>query len=238
MYWKAFLFVVSLSVSAIAQDYKASLAEMPVHAEVAEDGISGIQVALVRAIAEVSGEEIEIGVYPFKRSMDNVIRDNPSADFHIPLIKNEIIPEEELPYYYSTETIFHVNFVLYTQKGSDVKMDNLSQYTIETDAAHVIYFPFETLPSSSIENSLKKVNSGRIDGFLFADTPTDPVLKELGYENIQRRLYKVFEVKIILPKTERGKEVDKMLIKAIGKLRESGKLKEIEGPVDQPFKEW
>ena len=56
--------------------------------------------------------------------------------------------------------------------------------------------------------------------------------------NIERRLYKTFEVKIILPKSEHGKNVDKMLTEAIQKLKESGKLQEIEGTVNQPYDNW
>ncbi len=217
----------------LAGEYRATLAQMPVYA-VSET--EGVLVDFVKVLENVTGNPIEIKVYPFARSMKNVIEEN--ADFHIPLIKNDIIPEDELSYYYSTETIFHVNFVLYTVKGSGVNVNNLQHYKAETDRAHVGYFPFKITPSNKIKHSLRNLHLGRIDAFIFADTATDGVLKDLGYTNIERSLYKRFDVKIILPKTEHGKQVDRMLSESIGKLRESGKLQEIEGPVDQPYDNW
>ncbi|MDM8552263.1 transporter substrate-binding domain-containing protein [Desulfobacterales bacterium HSG2] len=217
----------------LADEYKATLAQMPVYV-ISET--EGVIVDLVKAIERMTENQIAIGVYPFARSMLNVIKKR--ADFHIPLIKNDIIPEEKLPYYYSAETIFHVNFVLYTVKESGVTLNNISQYKVETDRAHVDYFPFEMIPSSKIIQSLKKLHVGRIDAFVFSDVATDPILRKLGYTEIQRIPYKRFEVKIILPKTEHGKQVDRMLSDAIQELRKSGKLKEILGTVDQPYDNW
>lgn len=228
-----FLFLVFTPLSVFAGQYIASLALIPRHVI---SKTEGIQVELVKAIEKISGNQITIQVYPFARSMLSVIKGK--VDFHLPLIKNDIIPEKELPYYLSKETIFHVKFVLYTLKGSKVTLDNLSQYRVETERAHVDYFPFKTIPSNKIIQSLQKLNLGRIDAFIYADTPTDLVLKDLGFKNIKRRFYKRFEVKIVLPKNEHGKRVDKMLSDAIEKLRKNGKLKEIEGPVDQPYDNW
>mgnify|MGYP000052291366 CR=1 FL=1 len=228
-----FVFFVFAPISVFASQYKASLAKLPVHAL---SKTEGVQVELVKAIEKITGNQITIGVYPFVRSMANVVDER--ADFHIPLIKNDLTLEEELPYYYSTETIFHVNFVLYTVKGRGVTLNNLSQYKVETDRGHVDYFPFKVNPSNGIIQSLKKLSLGRIDAFIYADTATDPVLKNLGFKNINRSLYKTFEVKIVLPKNAHGKQVDKMLSKAIQELRKNGKLQEIEGPIDQPYDDW
>ncbi|TYT74359.1 transporter substrate-binding domain-containing protein [Desulfobotulus mexicanus] len=218
---------------AYGNEFKASLANMPVYAESADKGVI---VDLVKAIETVSGNKISISVYPFARSMHNVITGQ--YDFHIPLIKNELISENDLEYYFSTETIFHVNFVLYTIKDSPIALENLYRYTIETDRAHVNYFPFKILPSNSIEGSLKKLSVGRIDGWIFADTATDPILKKLDLKNIERTLYKRFEVKVILPKSKMGKETDAMLTKAIADLKKSSKFKEIMQMIDLPFDPW
>lgn len=216
-----------------ADEYKASLAQMPVYAISDKEGVA---VDLVKAMEKVSGNQIFIKVQPFKRSMNDVI--NSKVDFHIPLIKNDILVEDKLPYYYSSETILHVNFTLYTKKGSGITKDNLYQYKVETDAAHVEYFPFKIIESYGIDQSLKKLSSGRIDAYVFADIVTDPLLKELGLKNIQRQLYKRFDVKIVLPKTERGKQVDKMLSEAIQKLRETGEFQRIISTIDIPYDDW
>nr|WP_229258920.1 transporter substrate-binding domain-containing protein [Duganella flavida] len=167
---------------------------MPVHAPNATEGV---QVALVKAIARVSGTEISYDVFPFSRSISNVV--SGKEDMHIPLIESKATPESRLKFVYSKETIFRVNFVLYTRKGSGVTASNLTHFTIATDRAHVNFFPFPILDSGSISSSLKMLSMGRIDGYIFADTSTDPVLQSLRLSNIQRSLYQRFDVKIISP---------------------------------------
>jgi len=232
LFFLSFILVL-ITCNASAQKLTASLAQMPIHAP---SKVKGVQVELVTAISAVSGYDINIDVYSFARSVDNVI--NNRADFHIPLIKNDIIPADKLPYAYSTQTIFQVNFVLYTRKGSEVNNQNLANHLVETDRAHIDYFPFQTLPSNSIEQSLKRLKLGLIDAYIFADTATDPLLLELGYKNISRQLYKVFDVKIILSKNEHGADIDKILSKAIKALKDSGQLQKIEGSVDLPYSDW
>ncbi len=227
------LLVVLTPYKVFADRYEVALAEMPVHAI---SKTQGVQVDFVKAIEKLTNNQIIINLYPFARSISKVIKGQ--VDFHIPLIKNNLIPDEKLLYYHSSETIFNVNFVLYTIKGNGVTLKNLSQYRVETDRAHVAFFPFKTIPSSKIEQSLKKLNLGRIDAYIFADTSVDPVLKKLAFKNIQRMFYKEYEVKIILPRNKHGLLVDKMLTDAIKKLRASGKLQEIFSSVNQPYDNW
>lgn len=52
--------------------------------------------------------------------------------------------------------------------------NRLANYLIETDVAHTPYFPFDTQPSAYILSSLKKLELGRIDGFIFADNGPIP----------------------------------------------------------------
>ncbi len=226
-------FIVFIGTDASARDLKASIAKMPVYAESKD---KGVLVDLVRAIAEVSGNNIEIEISPFKLSM--FLAKIGKADFHLPLIKNPVIKEDTLDYDHSTESIFHVNFVLYSNKNKEINKDSLKDYYIETDAAHVEYFDFKIYPSPKIKTSLTKVDEGRIDGFIFADAASDPLIREYNLKNIKRQLYKVFEVKIILPKGGRGGEIDGILTSAIKKLRESGRYEEIMKPVDYPYNDW
>lgn len=203
---------------------------MPIYAESTE---KGVLVDMAHAIAEASGNKLELHVVPFKRSMDNVI--NKKVDYHAPLIMNPHIDENTLDYDHSTETIFHVNFTLYTNKNKPLDKNNLTKYKIETDAAHIQYFPFPTIASSDLASSLKKVDAGRIDGFVFSEIASDPVVKELKLKNIKRELYQVYDVKIILPKGGKGGTTDKMISAAIQKLRASGKWDKIMSVIDQPF---
>lgn len=216
-----------------AVDMKATLAEMPVYAESTQ---KGVLVDLVKAMAKTSGKDIEIQVVPFNKSMHDVV--DGKADFHMPLIKAENIDETTLDYANSTETIFHVNFVLYTNKNKPVDKASLKDYRIETDLAHVKYFDFPIQGSARLDSSLKKVDAGRIDGFIFADFASDPIVKQEGLKNIHRELYKVFDVKIILPKGEKGKATDAFLTETIEKMRTDGSFNKIMSPIDQPYNDW
>ncbi|MBU2452872.1 MAG: transporter substrate-binding domain-containing protein, partial [Proteobacteria bacterium] len=215
------------------QDYKATLAKMPGYAESTE---KGILVDLVKAIASESGKEISLVVEPFARSMNNVT--SGEADFHMPLIAIPGIDMATLEYDYSTETIFHVNFVLYTKKGSNITIDNLPDSKVETDIAHTPYFDFPIKGSANLESSLKKVSAGRIDAFIFADFAIDPLIKQNNFTDIKRDLFKVYDVKIILPKNGRGGDTDKFLSETIAKLRANGTYDKIMGPLEVPYDNW
>ncbi len=227
----ASLMLLALPVG--ASDMKASLAKMPVYAVTAD---KGVLVDLTKAMAKTSGKAIEIQVVPFNKSMHDLM--DGKADFHMPLIKPENVDEAKLNYANSKETIFHVNFVLYTNKNKPIDKSKLKDYRIETDLAHVGYFDFPVKGSTRIDSSLKKVNAGRIDGFIFADFASDPIVKKEGMKNIHRELYKVFDVKIILPKGEKGKATDAFLTETIEKMRADGSFDKIMSPIDQPYNDW
>lgn len=211
-----------------AADYKASLSQMPVFAE-SQD--KGVLVDLLKAISAVSKKSIDYQVVPFARSMRYV--ESGKVDFHIPLIKPPDLSQANFSL--SSETIFHVNFVLYTNRHKPLDSDRLADYLIETDVAHTSYFPFDIQPSAHLLGSLKKLDLGRIDGVIFADDATDPLIEAHNLQNIQRQLYRRFEVKIVLPKGGEGGATDRFLSEAIQKLRASGRLEEIMRPVDHPY---
>lgn len=228
-----FSMIVTLAPSAGAKEYKASLANMPVYAESAD---KGVLVEFVKALAAESGQTISIEVLPFARSMDSVI--SRKVDFHLPLIKVPDGDESKLTYSHSRETIFHVNFVLYTNKAKPLDPSKLGQYKLETDKAHTQYFPFPVEGSASVEASLKRVDTGRIDGFIFADFASDPVVRATKLKNVHRQLYKVFDVKIVLPKGEAGGPTDEFLTKTIAAMRKKGTFARIMSAIDTKYDDW
>ncbi len=235
------LFVVTCAVmllvvgNTFAADYKVSLAKMPVYAENPE---KGVLVDLTKALAADSGKQLDIAVVPFARSMNNV--QTGKVDFHMPLIAIPDVDMSTLPYDYSTETIFHVNFVLYTKKGSGITKEKLKSQgvKVETDIAHVPYFDFKIAGSDNLGASLKKVNAGRIDAFIFADFASDPLVKKNNLANIKRDLFKVYDVKIILPKGGRNGSMDKFLTKSIKSLRDKGDFVKIMSVIERPYDNW
>ncbi len=227
------IIVVCFAFPVKALEYSATLAKMPVYAESTD---KGVLIDLVNAIADETGASISIKVDPFARSMHNVI--SKKSDFHLPLIVAPHIDESTLDYDHSTETIFHVNFVLYTNKGKNINKDNVHNFNVETDRAHTKYFTFEVKPSSNIEGSIRKVDAGRMDAFIFADFASDPLVKKHNLKNINRELFQVFDVKIILPKGGHGGETDKFLSDAIARLRAKGLYDKIMGIIDLPYDNW
>lgn len=216
-----------------SQEFKASLAQMPNYAETME---KGVLVDLVKAMSKESGVTIDYSVVPFARSMDNVI--TKKVDFHMPLIVATNLDESKLTYDHSTETIFHVNFVLYTNKSKPIKKEELDKAKVETDMAHTQYFDFPVVASTNIAGSLRKLNAGVIDAFIFADFASDPIVKGETLSNIKRELYYRFDVKIILPKGENGGEIDKFLSKTIKAMREKGTFQSIMDKIDTPYDNW
>ncbi len=233
----AFTFTIMILIiaNAHAADYKVSLAKMPVYAESPE---KGVLVEFSKALASESGKSFQITVDPFARSMNNV--KSGEADIHMPLIAIPDIDLTTLPYDYSTETIFHVNFVLYTKKNSGITKEKLYSggLKVETDIAHVPYFDFKVTGSANLVQSLKKVNAGRIDAFIFADFASDPLIKKFNLTNIKRDLFRVYDVKIILPKGGRGGSVDNFLSKTIASMRTKGEFDKIMGIIDAPYEDW
>lgn len=227
------LLLVLLALPCRSLQLTAGVAEMPVHAEAT---IQGILIDLVNALSEESGADIKIQVLPFARSMQFV--KNHKLDFHLPLIQAPYARGHEQNYDVSTATLFHVNFVLYENRHNPVDLSHPEDFTIETDIAHKDYFDFNIHATACLECSIKKVNSGRVDGLIYADNAIDPLVKMFNLTHIRRKLYKTFEVKIVFPKGGRGGPLDRMLSQAIGELRSSGKLKRILGTIDQPYDNW
>lgn len=217
-----------------SKSYVASIAIMSHSSK--EGEISGAFYDLIRALDRVTNTQTEIMWAPFKRSVRNLIEGK--VDYHIPIIEAPNAKSEELPYDFSTATLFKVAFVLYTNKNISFDINDIEKYVIGTDSAHTDFFPFPTEGYSCLECAIKMVNIGRIDGFIFAQNEIDPFIVQYGLTNIRRQLYKVFLVKAIIPKGEVGKETDRHLSEGIRLLNESGEYQKILKPVLVPYQDW
>jgi len=108
----AIFFVTALNFSpASARDLIISMAQLP---KILESPDEGIFVDMVKAMDNVYDGKIERKVFPFARSIDNVIKGE--ADFHLPMIRNTIVPESSLPYAFSTDKTGDVCFVIFSHK--------------------------------------------------------------------------------------------------------------------------
>ena len=196
---------------------KISVAQMPALAENKE---KGVVINFLKAMEKASGQTFDIVVQPFARSIGDAIEGR--ADAHFPLLQAVGAPNSTGKFDYSTEVVYPVNFVLYTKKGSSFTPDTIKTAKIETDIAHTDYFDFSTTGSSDLLLSLKKVDAGRIDGVIFADNVIDPIIKSNNLTGLKRSMYKVFNVKFVLPKGGNGGSADKAITAAIAKLKASG----------------
>jgi len=207
-----------------AKDYKASVYQLPT---------SDTYVALLKAVAEATNNTITIEVVPAARGLYLV--ENNQSDFSLPAtISNDPKKIAILKFDYSSAMLYKTTFVLYTNKTKKVDIANLksgnsNKYKIETTASLAELFEFETLPSTNIEGSLKKVDNGTIDGFIYSQTSGDKTLKELGLKNIKRELYSKNDLSFAINKGKKGGDADKMLIDGIAKLKANGKFEQIMG---------
>jgi len=201
---------------------------------------TGPFVDLVHAIDDLSPEvTIKITIYPMARAMAGVIAGK--ADLALPAIRN-LQDAEMLPYRFSTRSFGNVTHVIYSNTSYPVTTD-MAYGIVPTKRDLLIeavpdYMPFPVKRSMTIEQSLRKLSRGRIDGFIWAQEEADLMLQQLGLTNIRREFFGDFEDVFIIPKGPAGDEMDEFLRHAIDQLAASGKLTEIYGKIHHPYVEW
>ncbi|OHD12661.1 MAG: hypothetical protein A2086_09360 [Spirochaetes bacterium GWD1_27_9] len=207
-----------------AKEYKVVIAQLPV---------SEIYSNLLKAISEETNNTFTVEIVPFGRLLHHV--ENDLADIGCPIISlKNIKKQEKLKYDISTTDILEMVFVLYVNKNinidvNELKNGNPKKYKIETDYTHVDLFDFDCKPSNDIEASLKRVEKGIIDGFIFAQGSTDKMLKNGDYKNIKRIFYDTFTLKFVIKKGSQGGEIDRILTIGINEIKSNGKYEKIIG---------
>ncbi|MBN1980083.1 MAG: hypothetical protein JW795_01020 [Chitinivibrionales bacterium] len=224
------------------RDLKASVGHIPVLAETPEKGTF---IELIKAIDEVYTEgKIIINVYPFPRSVANVIEG--LADFHIPLVSDPHVNMDTMPYRFATKPMGTVCIVLYTNINKKITKDMILNaipqkpypYIIEMNRGNEAFYDFPSSPISEIMMSYRKLEIGRIDAFLGAQEEGDVMCRELKLKNIRRDLWEAKDDLIVIPKGKKGDEIDKILTESINTLDKNGTLKEIYSRIHLPYKEW
>jgi polar amino acid transport system substrate-binding protein len=236
-------FVLFINGSKDSKDLIASLAQLP---GLVDSPDKGAFVDLVKAIDEVyTNGTIKIEVYPFARSVNNVITGK--ADFHIPSLRNPVIPESKLPYRFVTEKMGLVRFVIYshgrkiiTKKMIDdaIAKGGNFPYKFEVPAGLEDNFAFPVIPSNDLPKSFQKVDGQRIDAILWAQEESDLVLRELKLKTIHREFWDAFDDVIIIQKGAKSDLIDKILSDALKELKKSGRLDRIYSKIHRPFDDW
>jgi len=235
------LFIVSGTAQGSDRDLTVSMAFLP---NILENPDQGVFVDLIKAMDGVYDGNIERKVYPMARSMDNVMTGK--ADFHLPMIRNKVVPVDSLPYAYSTEKMGDVVFVIYSHKDNPITYEKIQKakntkpfpFKIESIRGFADYYDFPISESSAVDSSLRKVDMKRVDAFIFAQEESDFTLKQQGLKNVHREKYDSFDDVFVIPKGEKGKELDKILSQCLIELRDSGKLQELHRKVHLPYQDW
>jgi polar amino acid transport system substrate-binding protein len=225
-------FCISIGV-AQAKDLKVSLGIAPPLVETKD---KGILVDLLKAMAEEYKDgAVTWEVYPNNRSISNV--ESGKADLHLPWIDNP--KETNTKMQPISEALFKVVFVLYTNKANkEINTTNFTKFRIETLQGGESSWGFKMTPSE-LDSGLKKVDLGRIDGYIMAMVEGDAVVKSLGLKNIKRWHLADFNFVALTTKDERGKEVDKVFSGIIKKLKANGKYQKIMGPLlSMKYDDW
>lgn len=225
-----------------SEDLNASLAFLP---KVSESPTEGVFVDLVKAIDEAYTDgNITIKVYPFNRSLDNVITGK--ADFHIPFMKNPFVPEEKLPFRYGSVKMGKVVFVIYSHKDKPITMADIKKaksagtfsYKIEGYKGLEDFYIFPVIGSSGIDQSMQKVVRKRIDACIFAQEEADFVLKTLKLKDLRRDFYYEFDDVFLVSKGEKGEKADQAISGALTKLKAENRLKELHSKIHLPYNKW
>jgi polar amino acid transport system substrate-binding protein len=215
-----------VSFRAAAQEYKVLVPQL-------SPSTTDIYRKAATAIVQAGGAKASIEVVPFARAIHLI--EAKQADMLCFEIENpDPAKVAKLTVDYSTANLFQMVFVLYANKdrpvdASELKRGNPKHLVVETDLAHVEYFPFQATGSSDIDSSLKKLAVGRIDAFVFAQPSTDAALKRLGLKNVTRQLYGLYNAKIILQKGARGGTLDQTLTRGLEKMKKDGSYQQLMG---------
>ena len=187
--------------------------------------------ALIKAIIDATGNKADIQVQPFARCVYLV------ETKQVDIVSTEVaVPDKakaaSQKFDYSAAETNQITFVLYTNKNKRLSVDELKKgnpkgYKIETDLAHVNHFSFALIGSTSIEASLKKVDAGQIDGYIFSQGSGDSALKAAGLKNIFRQPYDIYSGRFLLQKGTAAGSVDKMLSEGLAKIKASGQYAQI-----------
>jgi polar amino acid transport system substrate-binding protein len=226
-----------------SKDLIASIAQIPGMADTPDKGLF---VDLVKAIDEAYTEgTIKIIIAPFPRSVDNVLKGK--ADFHMPINVNPLVPVSKQPFGYVSERLGKMVNVLYSHVDKPITKKLIDRalvakgkfpYKIEAGQGAETTFGFPIIPTANLEQSLRKVDAKRIDAFLWAQEEADLMIKDLKFKSIYRAELIALDDALLIQKGAAGNKVDRILSKAIKKLRASGKLQKLYSKIHKPYVDW
>jgi polar amino acid transport system substrate-binding protein len=217
------IFFFSIALVAWPQEYRVAVKELPT---------TRFYMDMLNALAEEMDIKLDIKIYPSARA-DYLIATN-RVDMVVPVLDAEDFARPSRRCDYGSAILYESAFILFSAKGKSIDINSLKngnsrRYSIEADIAIADQLGFSASPSTTIEGSLGKVNEGKIDGYIFSQTSTDPIARKLSLPNVKRQLYANYHLHYALKKGERDGSLDKLIAEGISKMKNNGKYERIMG---------
>jgi hypothetical protein len=138
-------------------------------------------------------------------------------------------------YRLSVAPVTKAYYILYTNTAHPLDVANLSRYTIEGDPRNSAVLGLALKPSRDPAASLQRVHDWVADGYINAEGATDPTLRELGFKNIRRWLYKETHNYVLLPKNDAGRRADEFLSAAVSRAKGTAGYDKMQ---ERPYGDW
>lgn len=189
----------------------------------------------LQSLLPVKSKKIER--LPNARAISYVVRG--LIDFHYPVLLPLSNVKRKFEYAFSGLTVSTVVYAVYVKKeNSKIYVHNLQNYVIEGESGHIDFFDFKVDPSSCPECSFKKLEAGRIDGYIYPALEGDEIIARLKLKHVDSYYFDTYEIKFALPANERGKEVDRLLTRAFENLKKRPAFGEIYREFAKANKNW
>lgn len=180
----------------------------------------------------------------FQRSIASV--EKGLADFHLPLIHNPDLPAAAVNYRPISVAMGKTVFVIYSHVDNPVTraMIDLAQdqtpfpYTLESNPGHNGLFNFPIARQKDLHQMIRKVEAGRIDGFIYAQERSDRAICKLKASKIHRAHYQNFFDIPIVQIGSHGDEIDKIVSDILNRLKKSGELQAFWSQLHGPYNDW
>ena len=182
------LLIALAGLPLMAMDFKVAVKQLP---------MTEFYSNVITKIVEATGNTVIIQVVPPARA-DYLISAN-AVDIQVPII---IVPnakkQNELNYDFSSVVLYKLAYVVYTNKGKAIDIGSLrngnsDKYKIEVDPSRSDDFNFDTIPSTNLQASFKKLGDGAIDGIILSQLTGDQILISTKLNTIKRNFWAEYD---------------------------------------------
>lgn len=179
----------------------------------------------------------QIQKLPNQRAVQYIIKSK--QDFHYPVLLPLSNVKRKFDYAFSKVTVSSIVYAVYVNKNnSKISLHNLQDFLVEGESGHVDFFDFKVIPSNCVECSFKKVESARIDGYIYPALEGDKIIQKLKLKNIDSYYFDTYEMKFALPQNPRGKAMDELLTSLFERLKGDKEFNDIYTKINKANLEW